>query len=77
MISSYISLPVFLISFILGVFVSHIIGPTNNKVYVYPSPNNYSFVQYRDNAGQCFEFDAVKTKCPINPLFISKVPIQT
>lgn len=76
MLSNYISLPVFLISFAIGLFFVYIIGPESKTIYVYPSPQNYEKTQYKDSANQCFQFKPVETNCPINPLAIKTVPIQ-
>ena len=76
MLSNYISLPVFLISFAVGLFFVYVIGPESKTKYIYPSPENYMKTQYKDNAGQCFQFKPVETQCPINPLSIKSVPIQ-
>jgi hypothetical protein len=73
MISKYISLPVFLISFAIGLFFIYIIGPEVKTIYVYPSPQNYINTQYRDKSNQCFAFEPIESKCPINP---KTVPIQ-
>jgi hypothetical protein len=73
MISKYISLPVFLISFAIGLFFIYIIGPEVKTIYVYPSPQNYINTQYKDKSNQCFEFEPIESKCPINP---KTVPIQ-
>ena len=76
MLSHYISLPVFLTSFAIGLFFVYVIGPESKTIYIYPSPENYRKTQYKDNAGQCFQFKPVETQCPINPLSIKSVPIQ-
>jgi hypothetical protein len=76
MISKYISLPAFLISFAIGLFFIYIIGPEIKTIYVYPSPNNYLKTQYKDISNQCFMFKPIETKCPINPLSIKTIPIQ-
>ena len=76
MLSHYISLPVFLTSFAIGLFFVYVIGPESKTIYIYPSPENYMKTQYKDNAGQCFQFKPVKTQCPINPLSIKSVPVQ-
>ena len=76
MLSNYRSLPVFLISFAVGLFFVYVIGPESKTIYIYPSPENYMKTQYKDNAGQCFQFKPVETQCPINPLSIKSVPVQ-
>lgn len=76
MISNYISLPIFLISFTLGLFCIYVVGPEIKTVYIYPSPENYMKTQYKDKANQCFEFKPIETKCPINPFAIKTVPVQ-
>jgi hypothetical protein len=77
MLSNYISLPIFLISFALGLFFVYIMGPEMKTVYVYPSPKNYTKMLYKDTANQCFQFKPLETNCPINPLSIKTVPVQT
>ena len=76
MLSNYISLPIFLISFSIGLFCVYIIGPETKPIYIYPSPQNYMKTQYKDSANQCFDFKPVETKCPINPLSVKTIPIQ-
>jgi hypothetical protein len=76
MLSNYISLPVFLTSFAIGLFFVYIIGPEIKTIYIYPSPKNYMKTQYKDTTNQCFQFKPVETQCPINPLSIKTVPVQ-
>lgn len=76
MISNYISLPIFLISFAIGLFCVYVIGPDTKTILIYPSPENYMRTQYRDVSDQCFKFKPVETKCPINPFSIKSIPIQ-
>ena len=76
MLSNYVSLPVFLISFGIGLLFIYITGPKIKTVYVYPSPQNYLNTQYKDNVNQCFQYKPVETTCPINPFSIKTVPIQ-
>lgn len=77
MISDYISIPVFLISFAIGLFFVYFLGPETKTIYVYPSPQNYSNIQYKDGADQCFQLKPVETKCPLNPFLVKTVPIQS
>jgi hypothetical protein len=76
MISNYISLPVFIVSFAIGLFCVYVLGPETKSIYVYPSPNNYKNIQYKDKANQCFQFKPVETDCPFNSFSIKTVPIQ-
>ena len=76
MISKYISLPIFLISFALGLFFIYILGPEVKTIYIYPSPTNYKSIQYKDKSNQCFEFQTKEMTCPLNPLDIKTIPIQ-
>ena len=76
MISNYISLPIFLISFAIGLFFVYIIGPETKTIFVYPSPQNYMKTQYKDITDQCFQINLNKTECPLNPLLVKSVPIQ-
>lgn len=73
----YISLPVFIISFILGLIFIQLWGPERKEVLIYPTLDNYSVTQYKDNAKQCFEFTPIQVKCPLQTGNISAIPIQT
>jgi hypothetical protein len=76
MLSKYLSLPIFLISFALGLFFVYILGPDSKTIYIYPNPQNYMNIQYKDAVDQCFEFKPIESKCPINPFSLKTVPIQ-
>jgi len=76
MITNYISLPIFLISFAIGLFFVYILGPESKNIYIYPNLENYMKTLYKDKADQCFQFKPVETKCPLNPFSVKTVPIQ-
>ena len=76
MIKDYISFPIFFISFAVGLLFIYLIGPEIKTIYIYPSPQNYLKTQYKDISDQCFKFNPVETKCPINPFSIKSIPIQ-
>ena len=50
--------------------------PDLRTIYVYPTPENVSILQYKDKTGTCFSFSQEEVICPTNPSEISKVPVQ-
>ena len=77
MILNYISLPVFLISFAIGILFIYLMGPEMKTIYVYPSPENVDKVLFKDKADNCFYFEEKTVKCPKDENLISKIPIQS
>uniref|UniRef100_A0A6C0EQJ0 Uncharacterized protein n=1 Tax=viral metagenome TaxID=1070528 RepID=A0A6C0EQJ0_9ZZZZ len=76
MILNYISLPVFLISFAIGLFFVYILGPEMKKIYIYPTPENVNKFLFKDNASNCFYFQEKEVTCPTDETLISSIPIQ-
>jgi hypothetical protein len=77
MISNYISLPIFLISLAVGLFVVYIFGPEKKVVYVYPTPENIKKMLIRDKTGGCFKYEPTEVDCPSNLESVFSPPIQT
>lgn len=76
MLLHYISIPVFLISFAIGLFFIYVLGPEMKKVYIYPNPETIDKVLFKDKTNSCFYFEEEKVECPTNTSLISNIPIQ-
>lgn len=74
-LSKYINVPVFLVSLIMGLFVTYMTAPPQQSIYVYPSEENSGSVQFKDTTGTCFAFEPVAQDCP-SDAEIFTVPIQ-
>ena len=72
----YISLPVFIISFILGMIYIYISAPPTRNILIYPTVDNVNKFQYKDKAENCFTFIAKEENCPYITSSLKKVPIQ-
>ena len=72
----YISLPVFIVSLIIGLFFIYFFGIEKKPVYVYPSPENSGKIQYEDNVGNCFMYESKEITCPIDTSLIKTIPVQ-
>jgi hypothetical protein len=66
----------FLLSLVVGLFAVYISMPDLRTIYVYPTPENVSILQYKDKTGTCFSFSQEEVTCPTNPNDISKMPVQ-
>jgi len=73
----YINASVFLASLVFGLFAVYMTMPDTRKIYVYPTPENVSILQYRDKTNTCFSFKQNEVKCPTNESEIAKIPVQS
>jgi hypothetical protein len=76
MIFDNISLPIFLVSFAIGLFFAYVMGPDMKVIYVYPTPENVDSILFKDKADNCFQFKQVNVECPQDVSFLSSIPIQ-
>jgi hypothetical protein len=76
MILNYVSLPIFLISFAVGIFFIYILGPEMKTIMVYPTPENVDKILFKDKADNCFSFEETEVECPSDESLISQIPIQ-
>ena len=74
MLLKYIDLKIFLVSFCVGMFCIYISGNDLKVVYVYPQPGKPA--QYKDKAGQCYDYIANEVTCPSMPFMTETIPIQ-
>jgi hypothetical protein len=77
MLSKYINIPVFIISFAIGILFVYLFADKNHTILVYPTHENYKLLQYRDKVGNCYSIEETEVKCPTDPNSISKIPAQS
>jgi hypothetical protein len=77
MLLNYISIPVFLVSFAIGIFFIYVLGPEMKKIYIYPSPETINKVLFKDKANNCFYFEEEEVDCPSDESNISFIPMQS
>jgi len=75
-IFKFIDARFFLLSLVIGLFAVYISMPDLRTIYVYPTPENVSILQYKDKTGTCFSFSQEEVTCPTDPNEIAKVPVQ-
>jgi hypothetical protein len=75
-IFKHISLPIFLVSLSIGLFYVYISVPNPKIIYVYPTPDNIRNFQFKDNADNCFSFNAKEVSCAGAKGQIKKIPVQ-
>lgn len=72
----FISLPVFLISFTIGVLVVYSTSAPGREIMVYPTPENVNQLLYKDSAEQCYQFTSNEVPCPRDKTNIKSIPPQ-
>jgi hypothetical protein len=77
MFLKFINIPVFILSFAIGVFFVYVFVPDMRTILVYPTPENVGLLQYKDVTGNCFQLKEKLVNCPKNEKDISKIPPQS
>ena len=77
MLSKYINIPVFIVSFAIGVLFVYIFTNNNRTIIVYPTHENYNLLQYRDKIGNCYSIEETEVECPSDANQVSTIPAQT
>lgn len=77
MFFKFLSFKIFFISLAVGLLFAYLSSPEPTVIYVYPTPDNVGKVEYKDKADNCFQFEAIETKCPSDKSKIKTIPIQT
>lgn len=72
----FISVPVFILSLAIGIFVVYISQPPTQVIYVYPNPENEDRVLFKDKADNCFHFTSREVECPSDDKKIRSYNIQ-
>ena len=68
--------PVFIISLALGLLFIYLSDSQKDTIYVYPTPYNLEKIEYKDVAGNCFNFNSNKKPCPKDTSKIKTIPVQ-
>ncbi len=77
MFFKFLSFKVFFLSLAVGLLFAYLSSPEPTVIYVYPTPDNVGKVEYKDKADNCFQFEAIETKCPSDKSKIKTIPVQT
>lgn len=72
----FISVPAFILSLAIGIFVVYISQPPTQVIYVYPNPENEDRVSFKDKADNCFHFTSREVECPSDDKKIRSYNIQ-
>jgi hypothetical protein len=62
----FLHFPTLLISLTIGLFLVYIYLPSQQVIYVYPTPENINQIQYQDKADNCYGFSYKQVSCPSN-----------
>lgn len=73
----FFHIPVFILSFVIGLYYIYLNTNPIRKIIVYPTPDNLDKILYRDKSQACFTYNQETVKCPTNKDDIFQIPTQT
>tara|TARA_Y100000389_G_C17189748_1_gene378220 strand:- start:277 stop:579 length:303 start_codon:yes stop_codon:yes gene_type:complete len=76
MFTKFINLPVFIVSFIIGIVFIRLSTTETKTVFVYPTPENVEHIEYVDRANNCFTYNYKKVECPTDKSATINIPPQ-
>ena len=59
----YISIPILIISFIVGVLYNYVLSDVKKQIFVYPTPETAGLYAFQDLAGNCFDLQMHELEC--------------
>lgn len=71
-----ISIPIVILSFIVGLGFVYFTAPPSRVVLIYPTPENINNIQFKDATDNCFSFNDERVKCPSDVSKIHQIPVQ-
>ena len=74
LLSKIVNIYVFIISLAIGTLFVYLSTPTPTVIYVYPTPDNISKVEYVDKAKNCFQFLSSEVPCTSDS---KDIPLQS
>jgi hypothetical protein len=74
LLSKIVNIYVFVISLAVGILFVYLSVPTPTVIYVYPTPDNISKVEYIDKAQNCFQFQSKEVPCTSDA---KDIPLQS
>ena len=72
----FLSIPTFIVAFIIGLVFSYIKTPKYKYVYMYPTPDNLKKYQWVDKAKNCYGWTKIEVHCPEQLSDAQTIPIQ-
>ena len=76
-IFKFINVKLFILSLLIGLFAVYIFMPDMRIIRVYPTPENVSILQYKDQTDTCFSLNHTEVSCSEYKDDITKIPIQS